>query len=289
MFTEDQIYRIDHYLGKEMVQNILAFRFGNQIYEPLWNDNYIEVVEILFKESFGAYGRGAYFDKNGIIRDVVQNHLLQVLTLIAMEEPVSLMADDVRNQKVIQFNANLSLITDVMCLGCACQVRLLKAVRTLRLDDVVLGQYVANPLSGPDEESSKGYLDDKTVSPNSTAATYSLTVHHIDNSRWKSTPFIIRAGKALDSNQIEVRIFFKTSPNLFSQNDYSEDPQNVLIMRIQPNEAIIQRIRLKRPGLNEDLLESNMDLFYSKKFQVQGNKLHWVSNVVMFNAERGYS
>src|SRR5699024_10641939 len=142
-----------HYLGKEMVQNILPFRFANQVYEPLWNRRHIEAVEILFKESFGTYGRGGYFDKFGIIRDVVQNHLLQALTLVAMEEPRSLSAEDVRNQKV----------------------NLLKSMRTLVPEDVVLGQYVGNEYSADTSHESRfGYTDDPGVSNTSQTATYSL-------------------------------------------------------------------------------------------------------------------
>lgn len=148
------------------------------------------------------------------------------------------------------------------------KVKLLNAIETLRMEDVVLGQYIANPKSRPEEESSKGYLDDPGVPRNSTTATFSLTLLRINNSRWKGVPFVIRAGKGFDQNQIEIRIYFKSTPNIFSMNDFSEDPQNVLIMRIQPNEAIAQRVRLKRPGLKDDILESNLDLIYSHKFQV---------------------
>ncbi|KAJ6221468.1 hypothetical protein RDWZM_000013 [Blomia tropicalis] len=245
LFSEDQIYRMDHYLGKEMLQNILPFRFANQVYEPLWNRKSIESVEILFKESFGTYGRGGYFDKFGIIRDVVQNHLLQALVLVAMDEPSTLSAQDVRNQKV----------------------KLLKSMRTLVKDDVVLGQYVGNLRSAKHEESRFGYVDDPTVSNSSQTATYSLTILHIDNDRWRGVPFVIRAGKAMDLNQIEIRIYFKTYPNLYSSNDNGEDPQNILIMRIQPNEAILQRMRFKRPGIENELLESTMSLIYSDKFK----------------------
>lgn len=246
LFTEDQLYRMDHYLGKELLQTILPFRFANQMYEPLWNRKHIEAVEILFKESFGTYGRGGYFDKFGIIRDVVQNHLLQALTLIAIEEPRSLSAEDVRNQKV----------------------KLLKCMRTLVKEDVVLGQYVGNPNSASHEDSRFGYTDDPGVSNSSQTATYSLTILHIDNDRWQGVPFIVRAGKALDQNQVEIRMYFKTAPNLYSHNDHGEDPQNILILRIQPNEAIHQRIRLKRPGIGSDLLESTLQLVYSNKFKV---------------------
>ncbi len=249
LFTEQQLYRMDHYLGKEMVQNLLPFRFANAVFEPLWNRRHVDAVELLFKESFGTYGRGGYFDAAGIIRDVVQNHLLQALTLLAMEEPASLSAEDVRNRKV----------------------ELLKAMRTLTPEDTVLGQYAGNPAAAAHEDAHLGYTDDPGVSNASKAATYSLTVLHIDNDRWRGVPFVIRAGKALDANQVEARVYFRPPPNLlYSRNDHGEDPQNVLILRIQPNEAIVQRVRVRRPGLEkvEDLVESTLDLTYSDKFKV---------------------
>ena len=246
LFKEEQIFRMDHYLGKEMLQNILPLRFGNQMFEPLWNRGAVEAVEILFKESFGTYGRGGYFDKFGIIRDVVQNHLLQAFALVAMEEPLSLSSEDIRNAKV----------------------NVLKQTKTLKAKNTVLGQYVANPFAGQYEDGKHGYTDDPTVNKTSKTATYSSTVLYIENERWRGVPFVIRAGKAMDQNQIEIRIYFRARPTVYSVNDHGDDPQNILILRIQPNEAVQMRVRVKKPGIQNDLLETTMDLVYSRKFKV---------------------
>merc|ERR1712071_741607 len=161
LFTEDQIYRIDHYLGKEMVQNLMILRFGNRLFGPTWNRDSIASVTITFKEPFGTQGRGGYFDEFGIIRDVMQNHLLQIFCLAAMEKPVSTSPDDIRNEKV----------------------KVLKAVSQLSLSDVVLGQYEGDP-EGADEESRKGYLQDPTVPAGSTCPTFASAVLRINNERW---------------------------------------------------------------------------------------------------------
>ncbi|KAK5648911.1 hypothetical protein RI129_003803 [Pyrocoelia pectoralis] len=171
LFSEKQIYRIDHYLEKEMIQNILTIRFANQVFTPTWNCNNIASILITFKEPFGTEGRGGYFDEYGIIRDIMQNHLLQMLTLIAMEKPISRQPDDIRNEKV----------------------KILRAIRPPTIDDVVLGQYVGDP--NGEGESKLGYLDDPTVNKGSIIPTYASTVLHIKNERWEGVPFIIRAGK----------------------------------------------------------------------------------------------
>ncbi|CAG2164103.1 unnamed protein product [Oppiella nova] len=219
-WTEDQIYRIDHYLGKEMVQNILPIRFGNNQLEPTWNRQYIANVEILFKEPFGTQGRGKYFEKYGIIRDVVQNHLLQVLTLVAMERPDTLSASDIRGQKL----------------------KLLQSMANLKVSDVVLGQYVGNPKGVG--EAQKGYTDDKDVPKNSTTSTFSVVVLHIDNDRWKGVPFFIRSGKATDESRVEVRVQYKPlDKDLFG----GQSKRDMTIFRIQPNEAVYQKFNVKRP------------------------------------------
>lgn len=173
LFKEEQIYRIDHYLGKEMVQNLMTIRFGNKIFSPTWNREHIASVLITFKEPFGTHGRGGYFDDFGIIRDVMQNHLLQILSLVAMEKPASCHPDDIRNEKV----------------------KVLKSIQHLTLDDVVLGQYIGNPDGEGDEKF--GYLDDKTVPSGSITPTYALAVLKINNERWDGVPFILRCGKGL--------------------------------------------------------------------------------------------
>lgn len=240
LFKEDQIYRIDHYLGKEMVQNILTLRFANRVFSPAWNNQNVANVEILFKEPFGAQGRGGFFDEFGIIRDVVQNHLLQVLCLVAMEKPATSNPEDIRDEKV----------------------KVLKSMANLDMKDIVLGQYVGNP--NGEGEALLGYLDDKTVPKGSTTATFSLTVLHINNDRWKGVPFFIRAGKALNESRVEVRIQYKdVAAGIFG----GQEKRNMTIIRVQPNEAVYQRVMIKKPGMGFSLEETELDLTYSTRFQ----------------------
>ena len=167
LFPEEQIYRIDHYLGKELAQNMMVLRFANQFLEPIWNRQYISNVQIVFKEPFGTEGRGGYFDSSGILRDVMQNHLLQVLALLAMERPVALQPDDIREEKL----------------------KVLRAIPPLVPEDCVLGQYTA-------ADGKPGYLDDPTVPKGSKQATFACCVLRINNPRWAGVPFIMKAGKA---------------------------------------------------------------------------------------------
>lgn len=185
LFSEEQIYRIDHYLGKEMVQNVMALRFGNRIMGPTWNREHIASVSITMKEPFGTQGRGGYFDSFGIIRDVMQNHLLQILCLVAMEKPISTISEDIRNEKV----------------------KVLKSMQVLSLSDVVVGQYVGDPEATDDARF--GYKDDETVPNDSQTPTFALAVARIKNERWDGVPFFIRCGKALNERKAEVRIQYK--------------------------------------------------------------------------------
>merc|ERR1712117_454982 len=186
LFSEDQLYRIDHYLGKEMVQNLISLRFGNMIFGPTWNRDSIASVTITFKEPFGTQGRGGYFDEFGIIRDVMQNHLLQILCLAAMEKPVSTSPDDIRNEKV----------------------KVLKAIPALSLSSCVLGQYCGDPDS-EDPDARLGYLDDPTVPEGSSCPTFAAAVLKINNERWDGVPLILKCGKALNERKAEVRIQYK--------------------------------------------------------------------------------
>ncbi|CAB1453100.1 unnamed protein product [Pleuronectes platessa] len=179
LFTEEQIYRIDHYLGKEMVQNLMVLRFGNRIFGPIWNRDSLACVVLTFKEPFGTQGRGGYFDDFGIIRDVMQNHLLQILCLVAMEKPASTSSDDVRDEKV----------------------KVLKCISPVSMSDVVLGQYVGDPEGEGDAK--LGYLDDPTVPKGSTQATFATVVLYVHNERWDGVPFILRCGKALNERKAE--------------------------------------------------------------------------------------
>ena len=237
ILDESQTYRIDHYLGKETVQNLLVFRFGNSIFEPLWNRKYIDHVEITAAESIDVQGRGRFYDPTGVLRDIVQNHLLQVLALVAMEPPVSFDADDIRNEKVQLF-------------------------RSLR------------PIAGPDVAQNVvraqygGYLKEEGVAPDSRTPTYVAMKINVDNWRWQGVPFYLRAGKGLARRVTEVSVHFQPIPLcLFGtrQACQTADP-NVLTLRIQPEEGISLRFVTKVPG--DDLTVSNvrMDMSYAGAF-----------------------
>ncbi|XP_037933122.1 glucose-6-phosphate 1-dehydrogenase [Teleopsis dalmanni] len=240
LFSESQIYRIDHYLGKEMVQNLMTIRFGNKILSSTWNRENIASVFITFKEPFGTQGRGGYFDEFGIIRDVMQNHLLQILSLVAMEKPVSCHPNDIRDEKV----------------------KVLKSIEALTLNDIVLGQYIGNPNGEGDVKS--GYLDDITVSNDSTTPTYALSVLHINNERWEGVPFILRCGKALNERKTEVRIQYHDVPgDIFEGNS----KRNELVIRVQPGEALYLKMMTKSPGITFDIEETEMDLTYEQRYK----------------------
>ncbi|CAB3376164.1 Hypothetical predicted protein [Cloeon dipterum] len=239
LFKEDQIYRIDHYLGKEMVQNLITLRFGNRIFNPTWNRDNIASVLISFKEPFGTQGRGGYFDEFGIIRDVMQNHLLQILCLVAMEKPASIHPDDIRYEKV----------------------KVLKCVDPLKLENCVLGQYVGDPEGEGDAK--LGYLEDKTVPKDSVTPTYALSVMKIKNERWDGVPFILRCGKALNERKAEVRIQFKDVPgDIF----HGKPKRNELVMRVQPGEAVYVKLMTKSPGMSFDMEETELDLSYHSRY-----------------------
>lgn len=233
--TEEQIYRIDHYLGKELVQNIMALRFANLIFEPLWDNKHIESVQIDFKEPFGVEGRAGYFDQSGIIRDIMQNHLMQVLALLAMEEPSSMDADDVRDEKV----------------------KLLRSIETLKPEDFCLGQYVAS-------HNKPGYHEDKEVPADSVTATFAACVLKIKNRRWDGVPFMMRAGKALNQRLAQVLIKFKPVPGAIMGE--MDGMTNELVIRLQPDEAIYMSIVNKKPGLTSELTKTNLMLSYKSEW-----------------------
>jgi len=236
LFTEEQLYRIDHYLGKEMVQNVMGLRFANSVFEPLWNRFYIKTVQITFKEDIGTQGRGGYFDEFGIIRDVMQNHLLQMFALIAMEPPVSLSAENVRDEKV----------------------KLLRSVPPISFNEVIIGQY------GSSEDGKNiSYLDDKTVPKGSITPTFATAVLHINNSRWNGVPFIMKCGKALNERKAEVRIQFHPPASLL----YASPPPHELVLRVQPDEAVYLKMLGKKPGLADSLEQMELDLTYKDRFQ----------------------
>ncbi|GJP50614.1 hypothetical protein CLOM_g9757 [Closterium sp. NIES-68] len=229
LFTEDEIYRIDHYLGKEVVQNLLVMRFANRFFVPLWNRENIANVQIVFREDFGTQGRGGYFDQYGIIRDIIQNHLMQVLCLVAMEKPVSTLPEDIRDEKV----------------------KVLRAIQPIREDEVVLGQY-------------DGYTDDPTVPDGSHTPTFASIVLRIKNERWDGVPFIMKAGKALESRKAEIRVQFHDVPgDIFGCGRNSRDE---FVMRLQPSEAMYMKLTVKKPGLEMAATMSELDLSYRQRY-----------------------
>jgi glucose-6-phosphate 1-dehydrogenase len=241
VFPESWIYRIDHYLGKEMVRNIQVLRFANEIFKPVWNSHHIARVEISWAEDIGVEGRGGYFDNYGIIRDVMQNHLLQMLALIAMEPPPTLDAADIRNRKV----------------------ELLRAIPPIRPEDAVIGQYTAGKLNGVGHP---GYREDPTVPDDSRTPTFAGITLEVNNERWEDTEFAITAGKALDKRESSIRIVFKTSKhNLFCSLGVCPMP-NELVVRIQPNEGVTLKISTKAPGAEMSFHTKELDLAYSKVF-----------------------
>ncbi|OQS04294.1 glucose-6-phosphate 1-dehydrogenase [Thraustotheca clavata] len=243
LYSEDEIYRIDHYLGKEMVQNLMLLRFANNTFEPLWNRNYISSVMITFKENIGTQGRGGYFDSYGIIRDVMQNHLLQVLSLVAMEPPVRASGDDYSN-----------FVRDE-------KVKVLKCIEPLSLENTVLGQYVGN-----NELNEVGYLEDPTVPADSVTPTFATVVMNVKNARWDGVPFIMKAGKALNDKKVEVRIQFKQAPGATHMFPGVEIPRNELVLRLQPNEAVYMKTNVKSPGLSTKPVASELDLSYNVRY-----------------------
>lgn len=241
-WKEEQIFRIDHYLGKETVQNLLVTRFSNGIFEPLWNRNYIHHVEITSSENIGVEKRGGYYDTSGALRDMVQNHLLQVVGLTAMEPPSSLQPGAIRNEILKVF----------------------QSFRPIKKDEVkkaaIRGQYLSSTING---EAVPGYREEEGVNPQSLTETYAALKFYIDNWRWGGVPFYIRTGKRLPTRVTEVVIHFKPTPHfLFSQNRMC-DACNQLVIRIQPDEGILLKIGMKTPGAGFEVQNVNMDFHYS--------------------------
>jgi glucose-6-phosphate 1-dehydrogenase len=245
-FNESQIYRIDHYLGKETVQNILMFRFANTIFEPVWNRNYIDHVQITIAESTGVEHRASYYDKSGALRDMFQNHMLQMLVLVAMEPPISFEGDHIRNEKV----------------------KLLSSVRAFDIDRLeelsVRGQYIGGQIHG---NQVNGYLEEPGVRPDSTTETYIAAKMFVDNWRWKGVPFYLRTGKRMAVKDTEIAITFKEVPySMFSSVGLDKLPANVLVMRIQPEEGISLSFQAKRPGAKTCMNTLTMNFNYNELF-----------------------
>ncbi len=245
VFDEKQVFRIDHYMGKEAVQNILVFRFANSMVERAWNGDTVDHVQITVAESAGIDRRAGYYEHAGALRDMVQNHLLQVLSFVAMEPPDSLAADDVRDRKV----------------------ELLKAVRPLSADEIVRGQYTAGVVEGHEVP---GYRDEEHVMPDSTVETFVAARAWIDNARWKDVPFFLRTGKRLPHRMTEVLLVLRdTERRLFENAGIGRLPAHHLALRIQPDEGISLVFRAKEPGPGMALDAVRMDFSYGDSFRTR--------------------
>jgi glucose-6-phosphate 1-dehydrogenase len=249
VLDEEQIYRIDHYLGKETVQNLLVFRFANGIFEPLWNSKYVDHVQITGAETLGVERRGGYFDKAGILRDMVQNHLFQVLCLAAMEPPISFDSNAVRDEKV----------------------KVLKALRPVTPEDfdhrVIRAQYTAGSVLGTQVP---GYVEEEGVDPASRTETYVSLELYIDNWRWAGVPFYLRSAKRMPKRVTEIAFHFKSAPHrLFRQHQVADIGSNVLAIRIQPDEGITMSIGSKVPGPSIEIAPVTMEFRYASSFGVE--------------------
>ena len=244
VFRESQVYRIDHYLGKETVQNILAFRLANGIFEPIWNRNFIDHVQLTVAETVGVERRGGYYDEIGAFRDVVENHMLQLLAIVAMEPPVVFDAEPVRDEKL----------------------KVLKALRRIPPEQTgeftLRGQYTAGKI---DDVAVASYRGEEKVAPDSWTETFVVMRLQIDNWRWAGTPFYLRHGKRLPKRVTEIAIQFKRAPQMFFAGEERLEP-NVLTMRIQPDEGISLRFAAKVPGPTMQLQEVDMNFLYGQSF-----------------------
>ncbi len=244
-FDENQIYRIDHYLGKETVQNIIFFRFANSMFEPLWNRRYIDHIQITVAETLGIENRAKFYEQAGVVRDIVQNHMMQLLSLVAMEPPISFEADYIRNEKVKVYKTILSMDEEY-------------------IDNfTVRGQYGAGTVNG---KKTVSYRDEKDTLPASNTPTYFAGKFYIDNWRWAGVPFYLRTGKRLHSRITEISIHFKQPPlSLFRYSCEVLTP-NILVLTIQPYEEISLHLGVKHPGIGNQLYPVHMNFNYEKDF-----------------------
>jgi glucose-6-phosphate 1-dehydrogenase len=247
VFRESQVYRIDHYLGKETVRNLLVFRFANGIFEPIWNRRHIDHIQITVAESIGVEGRGAFYEETGASRDVLQNHLLQLMSLVAMEPPATFAADPLREEKV----------------------KVLRAVaeesRKQILHDVVRGQYGPGWVAA---QKVPGYREEPEVDPQSETETFIAAKLLIDDWRWSDVPFYLRTGKRLPKRATEIAVQFKEVPHKLFRDSATDPEPNLLAMRIQPDEGIMLRFAAKVPGLGIDVRSVTMDFSYGSAFAV---------------------
>lgn len=258
-FTEDNIYRIDHYLGKEMAQNIMVLRFANTLFEPLWNSKYIDHVQISLCETVGVEGRGPYYEQAGALRDMVQNHMLQLLSLIAMEPPVDLETESVRDEKV-------------------------KVLRSLKIeqDSIVYGQYGEGSWQG---QVLRSYRDEERVSPDSAVETFVALKASVENFRWAGVPFYLRTGKRLPRKFSEIIIKFKKLPGvLYFKNGQLDS--NLLVIRVQPDEGIYLQFNAKRPGTEHTIVPVTMDF---KQHCIEGFNSPEAYERLLYDVVRGDS
>lgn len=242
---ERQIYRIDHYLGKETVQNLLVFRFSNPIFESVWNSRHIDHVQITVSENIGIGTRGRFFEEAGLLRDIIQNHMMQLVSLVAMEPPTSLKADAIRDEKM----------------------KVMESIRYFPVGDydnaIVRGQYAPGYING---EPVIGYREEENVDPQSTIETYAAMELFIDNWRWAGVPFFLRAGKRLPKRATEISITFKDAPGFLFEKQNNKIDSNILVIRIQPDEGISLKMNCKVPGLSSQIQPVKMDFRYSSYF-----------------------
>jgi glucose-6-phosphate 1-dehydrogenase len=244
VFTANDVFRIDHYLGKETVQNLMALRFANQLFEPIWNSHYVDSVQITMAEDVGIGGRAAFYDATGAARDVLQNHLLQLLALTAMEEPVEFAAEEIRTEKIKVLRA-VSLPPDLDA----------SAIR---------GQYDQGWLAG---ERAKAYRDEEDIPPDSKTETYAAVRLGVETRRWAGVPFYVRTGKRLPRRVTEIGILFKRAPHLpFSRTDTQELGHNQLVIRVQPDEGVTLKFGSKVPGSSMEVRDVAMDFLYGEAF-----------------------
>jgi glucose-6-phosphate 1-dehydrogenase len=242
-FTEDEVFRIDHYLGKETVQNMLALRFANGIFEPIWNRQFIDHVQITVAESIGIEGRAGYYESSGAIRDIFQNHLLQLLAITAMEPPIDFTAESVRNEKV----------------------KVLRSLHTPGPKSVVRGQYGRGYVEG---EEVPGYREEESVAPDSVTDTYVAAKLYVDNWRWADTPFYVRMGKRMARRETTIAIQFKRAPHPpFEETAQDGLRPNVLLVHIQPDEGVSLAIGAKVPGQGMTIRTVHMDFLYGGAFR----------------------
>lgn len=264
IFKEEQIYRIDHYLGKETVQNILAFRFANALFEPVWNKSYIDHVQITASETVGVEGRGDYYERSGAIRDMVQNHMLQLLCMIAMEPPLSFDAEEIRNKKVDVLNS------------------LRKITRENVHEYAVRGQYGEGWIRG---DQVKGYSQEENVNPQSTVETFAAVKFFIDNWRWEGVPFYVRTGKHLNAKATVISVSFRPAPSYAFPKEAGETWRpNRITFSIQPETDIRLRIQSKRPGTSVQLNPVNMVFSYKDTYDEQEPEAY---ETLLLNAMEG--